>query len=123
MVEKDNTLSSFKVHGIVPEKKCTGESLWDLSYIGVIDQSGGSRQDPCSTTDYSTFLMDMVENAMKIDSPVFALTMPADDIIEVSISGQPTTEYTLSNDGTVLTIPALINQETEVSIEVIYSPK
>jgi Fe-S cluster assembly iron-binding protein IscA len=40
--------------------------------------------------------------------------------VSVTISGNSTKEYTLSSDRLIVSLPALVSQEEEVTIEIIY---
>src|SRR5690606_6279338 len=92
-VEKDNDLAGLKFHGLVPDKGCTSEAMYNFTYHALIDPSGGKKQHPCGLDDYSGFVKDMVENGKMPQKAVFSLSKPAKDILEVNVDGKKVTDF------------------------------
>jgi hypothetical protein len=122
MTLKSNPLAGVKFHALAPSgTRCTFERLYDESYNRLAKESGGLSQDPCNFDSYDVFMENMVSAGLKPESPIFSLTKPIDEIIEISINGSPINDYKIVDPYTVR-IDGLSNAEAAV-VEIIYSHK
>lgn len=99
-------ISSLKFHAMAPAKKCGGEDTWDFSYYTLADASKGVKGDVCTAVSFVDFLEKMVA-ASTVQEPVFKLTKKATEILSVSVEGELTEDYTLSEDGLSVRIEGL----------------
>ena len=122
MTLKRNPLAGVKFHALAPSgSRCTFERLYDESYNRLAKESGGLSQDPCNFDSYDVFMENMVSAGVKPESPIFSLTKPIDQIIEISVNGSPVSDYKIVDPFTVR-IDGLANTETAL-IDIIYSHK
>ncbi|MFW7379971.1 MAG: hypothetical protein ACOH5I_14250 [Oligoflexus sp.] len=118
LLRLDNVISRLKFHALAPDQICTTEEVFDHTYYKLADASGGVKQDPCVSEDYSGFISSMIDSSKEL-TPVFRLEPPAASILGIRLDGRLFNSYQLSENGAQLAID-LSNEGAIEMIEVIY---
>jgi hypothetical protein len=102
LVEKDDLVSSFRLHAIAPMEEC-GES-WEIeTYALLAEESDGLSLDFCEAEDYGALIKEIAEAGAKIQRPVFPLGYTAQEIQSVSLEGEEV-DWSLKSGGRVLVV-------------------
>ncbi len=110
LVDRANTVSSFRVHAIAPELQC-GEGWAHLGdvYQQAARASGGETLDMCTASDYRGFIEAIAREGAVVQRPVLALGRPLADAI-VEIDGERV-GWAPSPDGRALTIDRALGDD------------
>ncbi|NRA63933.1 MAG: hypothetical protein HRU19_05585 [Pseudobacteriovorax sp.] len=111
--------AGLKFHAIAPTSVCTVEQLYDLSYNTMATASGGLTEDSCTSSDYSDFMMDMVETSIVPKDPIFTTSKAFSEIESVKVNGTETSNYTILNKQSIR-ISELEGSTSSASIEITY---
>jgi hypothetical protein len=107
LVDADNLVSSFKVHAIAPATECVEEWAYlGPRYYHVAEASGGQTLDICTAEDYSSFIRDLVEDSGIVDTPIFELGRPMEQVHEVLLDGQ-SVAFDVVGDGSAVRVKGL----------------
>ena len=121
-IESDNVLAGIKFHALAPEKKCTAEDIFSKSYFTLTDATKGVKQDPCNLTDYSSFIKQMVTEAVKQEDGIFVTSKAPLKIVRVTLDGKEIDNYEFDKERNTISIPDL-DPSKEHKIEVTYQFK
>ena len=86
LVEKTNTVSSFRIHAVAPRSNCS-ENWSEIGpvYFDAVDASGGRGLDMCTAEDYSGLIREIAETGSIPTTAMFPLAKNASEVEYVQV--------------------------------------
>jgi hypothetical protein len=120
LVDKDNLVSSFRVHAIAPATECVEEwAHLGPRYFNVAKASGGSTLDICTAQDYAPFIRELVENSDVVQHPIFPLGREVTQLHSVQLDGVDV-EFDVVGDGTAVRLRTIDPSRADRALTVNY---
>jgi len=122
LVDKTNTVSSFRIHAVAPKTNCS-ENWSEIGpvYFDAVDASGGKGIDVCTAEDYSTLIRDIAETGSVPTKAMFPLGKEADEVEYVQI-GEVDVPFSVSERGDLILLERDIPSDS-TKVKVHYTMK